>query len=222
MTHTYIDKEVSVTDLWKNETNKLLNKLLEIASSIPEIDFYLSEETKQLKNYIQANSTLVDFGCGNGRHLEEIKKDLKRGLGIDMNATYLQEARRNCKSEHIKFIQDNIENFKAITPFDYAIAMYNTVGVVKNPNKVIKSMLSSVKKGGHIVISLYSEESIPYRVKMYELIGLKDIKVTKKEIYVEQGFITRHYNWKDVKALFPTANINRCSEIGWFITYKKV
>ena len=222
MKNVKFNGEVSVTDLWKNETNKLLNNLLETASLIPEIDSYLSEEMKQLKKHIQPNSTLVDFGCGNGRHLGEISHNLKKGLGVDMNKAYLQEAEKNNKSEVVDFIQGDIENFKTASLFDYAIAMYNTLGVVHSPTKVIESMLASVKVGGELIISLYSEASIPYRVKMYKLMGLKNIRVTEKKIYVEQGFITRHYNLKDLRKLFPTAEISRCSEIGWLVTCKKV
>ena len=217
-----IQKNSFITELWENESQEVLKNLLQVAPIIPEINSYLSEETIQLKAIVNKNSSVIDFGCGNGRHLNEISHKIREGLGIDVNNTSLNEAINKYQSESIGFIKSDIEKFRAEKLFDMAISMYNTIGIVSNPKKAIHSMLSSIKTGGIIVISLYSYASIPHRVKMYKLMGLNTVTVLKNKIVTEEGFISRHYSKSEILKLLPAAEISTCSEFGWFVISKKV
>ena len=77
----------------------------------------------------------------------------------------------------IEFTKSNIENFRSTKYFDYSISMYNTLGVVSDQKGLITSMISSVKPEGVLILSLYSLESIPYRVSMYKAMGFKEPRI---------------------------------------------
>ena len=56
---------------------------------------------------LEDNITIIDFGCGNGKILEEIKKiNLKAKLiGLDVSETALEQARKNLPE--VKFYKIN-------------------------------------------------------------------------------------------------------------------
>ena len=76
---------------WKNDNSDLLNYLLKMAKEVPLINEYLLAEEEYLKNHISIDASVIDFGCGNGRHLNLLKNRIGRGLGIDMNQSYLEK-----------------------------------------------------------------------------------------------------------------------------------
>ena len=88
---------------WEKDEENLINNLLESAHQVPEIEAYLREEIIYLQNNIASNSSLIDFGCGNGRHLKILESQISQGLGIDMNRSYLKKASALCSSDKIRF-----------------------------------------------------------------------------------------------------------------------
>ena len=74
---------------WKNDNSDFLDYLLKMVKEVPSINSYLLAEEEYLKNNIPIDASVIDFGCGNGRHLNLLKNRIGRGVGIDMNQNYL-------------------------------------------------------------------------------------------------------------------------------------
>lgn len=210
-------KETST--IWENDNN-ILGSLLKTAKSIPEISEYLSTEIIYLKENIKKESSIIDFGCGDGRHLRSLDRIISSGLGIDMNSEYLNVAINKSRTKKLKFVKGNIEKFSPKEYFDYSMSMYNTLGVVRNQEGLIKSMVSSTKAGGILMLSLYSSESIPYRMSMYKSMGFKKPMLKGSTIQIENGLFSRHYSKSDIMKLLPNSDIVRCSNIGWFVKHR--
>jgi len=211
---------MSSSKAWKNDEKNLISDLLITAKRIPLIEAYLLEEINYLKNNIDLNATVIDFGCGNGRHLNILKNRIDQGLGVDMNKSYLAEASQLCLSDNICFEVGDIENYQAQEQFDVAIAMYNTFGNVDNPQGMIESMMRSIKENGKIIISIFSSSSVAARLDMYSLLDLKiDIdgyKVTSKE-----GLTSRCFTEDMIYAFMPNAKIEKCTDIGWIVVLEQ-
>ncbi len=71
---------------------------------------------KKFGSYTQ--KTVVDLACGTGELRKSIKP--KKYLGIDINAAYIDYARKNIKSENTKFILGNALEFSLPEKFDIA------------------------------------------------------------------------------------------------------
>ena len=206
---------------WKNDGQNLINTLLETAKDVPEIDNYLIEEILYLEEHIPLNASVIDFGCGNGRHLGLLKSKISEGLGIDMNPFYLEEASMLYTSEKLSFKEGNIENYDAPKLFDVAIAMYNTFGNIEDKKGLIDSMMRSLKEDGLAIISTFSTESIAPRLEMYEMLGYQNLNIERNMVRTEEGFMSECFSQDELKEIIPTSEIERCSDIGWIVTVRK-
>ena len=206
---------------WEDDTRNIINELLTSAHQVPKIEEYLLEEINYLVKNIPLNSSVIDFGCGNGRHLNILGKQISKGLGIDINKAYLEEANSNKISHLIDFEIGDIENYKSKELFDFAISMYNTFGNIENKKGMIKSMLNSVKVGGKVIISVFSPNSIASRLELYEVMGFKNLDIKGHIIRTEQGFPSECFTKSTLLKLMPSAKIESCTDIGWIVVLEK-
>jgi len=206
---------------WKNDNKNLINTLLETAKKIPPIHGYLLEEIKYLKQNIPLEASVIDFGCGNGRHLGLLEPQISQGLGVDLNRDYLEKASALYASKKIFFEEANIENYHSKKLFDIAIAMYNTFGNIENKQGLVDSMMRSLKEGGIAIISTFSPNSIPYRLEMYKMLGYHDLEIDRNSIKTEDGFLTQCFTKSEIQEIIPMAKIEPCTNIGWIIIFKK-
>lgn len=197
----------NAVDLWGSSSESILNSLLKTAPLIPAISAYHAEETRQLKAAIPLNAKVIDFGCGNGRHLNMLGGIITTGLGIDINTQLLEDAKRCVVNDNVVFRREDIETFTSNQAVDVAFSMYNTIGIVENPQQAINSMFTSVRRGGKVLLSVFSKASIEPRVKMYRLMGLQDIQITEEKITTAEGLVSRHFSKAEILQLLPSANI---------------
>ncbi len=206
---------------WKNDEANIIDDLLKSAHQVPKIEAYLQEEISYLKNNIAPNSSVIDFGCGNGRHLKILEPQISKGLGIDMNRSYLEEASSSCLSEKIRFEVGDIENYQSTELFDVAISMYNTFGNVENQKGMIESMLKSIKQGGKVIISTFSPESISARLELYKVMGFENLDIEEYKITTQEGFHSLCFSKTALYELMPNAIIEKCTDIGWVVVLEK-
>ena len=207
--------------VWENDEENFIDDLLKSAHKVPKIEAYLKEELSYLKNNIASNSSVIDFGCGNGRHLKILEPQISKGLGIDMNRSYLEEASTSCLSDKIRFEVGDIENYQSTELFDVAISMYNTFGNVENQRGMIESMLNSIKQGGKIIISTFSPESISARLEFYKVMGFENLDIEEYKIITQEGFHSLCFSKNALYELMPNATVERCTDIGWVVVLKK-
>ena len=75
---------------------------------------------QNLVNWLQLDksSTVLDLGCGKGRHAIELKKKYKKVVGIDLSKKSIDEAINELKEKNIDIIGDNYtygaEGYKVI------------------------------------------------------------------------------------------------------------
>ena len=205
---------------WENDETNFINDLLLTAKHVPKIENYLLEEVNYLKNNIVNGSSVIDFGCGNGRHLNILKNQISKGLGIDMNRSYLKEASCLCDSNKIRFEVGDIQNYHGTEKFDIAIAMYNTFGNIENQQGMIDSMIRSVKRGGKIIISVFSTASVPFRLEMYKKQNFKNLEVEEYRIITEEGFRSECFTESRIKEFMPEVRIEKCTDIGWIVVWE--
>ena len=184
-----------------------------------KIKAYIEAEEKFLLSKIELNSSLVDFGCGIGRHLDLLGARLRYGLGVDIVHNYIAHAKRILmdKSE-IEFQVGDIRNCPLERVFDYVICMHNTIGNIREKNVVLNQMKKAANKSGEILIGVYSEDSIESRIEWYERAGLCVIDVTQESIRTNLGFQSDHFSKERIMGLFGDCDVEEISEIGYIIS----
>ena len=206
---------------WENDEENIIDDLLKSVHYVPKIEAYLLEEVSYLKNNIASNSSVIDFGCGNGRHLKILESQISQGLGIDMNRSYLEEASALCVADKIRFEVGDIENYHSIELFDVAISMYNTFGNIENQKGMIKSMMRSIKEGGKIIISVFSPKSTSSRLELYKIMGFENLDIQDYKITTEEGFHSQCFSETSLYEFMPNATIEKCTDIGWIVVLEK-
>ena len=84
---------------------------------------------RKISNYIEADSEIIDVGCGTGRFSFFIADKCKSVLGIDISEKNINRADRNLSRDHRKNISfRHISLHRIISerkePFDYAVMTY--------------------------------------------------------------------------------------------------
>jgi len=107
----------------------------------------------KLENF--RDKEVLDCGCGCGQHLNIIAPFVKRVTGIDLNT--FEIAKKNKKYRNIEIIDGDIATIKLKKKFDIVYS----IGVLHHTDDPIKSfnnIKSFLKKGGKLIIWVYSYE----------------------------------------------------------------
>ena len=98
-----------------------------------------------VKNWIQPSSNIIDFGCGDGSLLKELRDQKQTvGYGIEIDPTGIALCLNNNISVIEKNIDDGIEEFSDCN-FDVAI-MASSIQCLKEPNIALDKILNLSNK----------------------------------------------------------------------------
>ncbi len=96
--------------------------------------------------------TLLDVGCGTGKHLEYLRKSF-HVEGLDLSSEMLEIAKLRCPE--VKFHQMNMVDFDLNYTFDVVTCLFSSIGYVKtieNMNAAISNMAQHLNPHGILLI----------------------------------------------------------------------
>ncbi|SFE55951.1 methyltransferase domain-containing protein [Sunxiuqinia elliptica] len=90
------------------------------------VDKYLSPIRHQIIELIEPNTSVVEFGCGNGDLLFKLSTKIRSGIGLDKSTQLISYARKRKEEEQVSKLDFRIINL-VTEPFtdlkkDYSIA----------------------------------------------------------------------------------------------------
>ena len=201
------------------QTNWLV-KFLDPKNQPQLIKKFLDNENKFLLEHIHQNKSVLDIGCGFGRHLSLLAPIINKGVGVDINERSISQSKIVLqKYEFINTFVSDASNLKSKikdNTFDYVICMNNTFGNLGDKKRLIlKEMKRIVKDNGEIIISVYSHQSISERVKWYQKTGLRNITIYSDFITalspqqeIKEKFKSEHFTKKSLQKLFIKENLS--------------
>lgn len=112
---------------------------------------------------LASGASVLDMGCGPGRHSLELAERGFRVTGVDRTSMYLEEARRRAQDAGLKvdWIQADMREFSGPDAFDAAINLFTAFGYFEDgaeDRRVLQNLLVSLKPGGRLVIDLMGKE----------------------------------------------------------------
>jgi len=114
------------------------------------------KETNFLTNLIGSRKTILDVGCGTGRHMELLAKKGYKVSGIDLNKEMLDIAKIRANGE--TFI-GNLLDFKLKQKYDAIISMFAVFNHLKSYEELEKGILNCynhLNENGVLIIDLYN------------------------------------------------------------------
>jgi ubiquinone/menaquinone biosynthesis C-methylase UbiE len=90
------------------------------------VDKYLAPIRKQIVHLVATESTVIEYGCGNGDLLFQLAPHIKKGVGVDKSKQLIQYAKAAQQKRglpQLQFIQgDACQHKNTAEVYDYAIA----------------------------------------------------------------------------------------------------
>jgi len=123
------------------------------------------EEVAQLSKLmdIAEGASVLDVGCGPGRHALEFAKRGYRVTGVDAIAPYLNEAESKATERNldVEFVQADMREFRREGAFDAAVNMLTAFGYFDDPaddRRVIDNIFANLKPRGVFVMDFMGKE----------------------------------------------------------------
>lgn len=108
-------------------------------------------------------ASVLDLGCGVGRHSLELARRGFKVTGVDRTATYLAQAKEKSDRDklQIEWIQADMRQFHRDGAFDLVVNLLTSFGYFKDPAedlRVIENVHASLKPSGQLVMELMGKE----------------------------------------------------------------
>ena len=112
---------------------------------------------------LQPNASVLDLCCGQGRHSVQLAKRRFRVTGLDLNAEYLELARKAAESGKvaIETVTADMREIPFANKFDAIVNMYSSFGYLESEAedlKVLESTAKALKAGGRLLLDMLNRE----------------------------------------------------------------
>lgn len=144
---------------------------------------------------IESNNTVLDLGCGIGRHSLELARRGFHVTGIDRTKKFLEQAKAKAKEENldIEFVHEDMRLFTRVNTFQLAISMFSNFSYFRDPEEdreTLKNVYKSLKKGGKFVLVMIGKEV--YAKNFVE----RDWQENNGIFFLEERKISKDWSWK--------------------------
>lgn len=179
-----------------------LRRVYEIAE--PKVCQYLQAEIDHLAGLVRPGEKILELGCGYGRVLAPLARIVGQGWGVDNSLENVELA----MDEHPDLnwsvmdagslaIDDHI--------FDIVFGVQNFISACKvPPEKLLRECLRVARPGGRVLLSSYTEEFWPHRLKWFRrqaaegLLGPIDEEATGNGVIIcTDGFKATTFSQKE-------------------------
>jgi SAM-dependent methyltransferase len=152
--------------------------------------------------------TMLDLGCGTGRHAWGFTQKGYRVTGLDRSAEMLAKAREReergkiTSSEAIEFQQGDIRDFELSRRFDAVVALFHVIGYLP-ANQELDAAFTRIRRhlnGGGLLVfdhwygpAVLTERPTP-RIKTFENDELKIIRIATPTLLMNDNLVDVRYD----------------------------
>ncbi|MFI5164014.1 MAG: class I SAM-dependent methyltransferase [Bacteroidia bacterium] len=136
--------------------------------------------------------SILDCGCGKGRHSIYLSEKGFKITGIDLSEKNILEAKKSEK-ENLAFYVHDMRNLFRINYYDVALSLFTSFGYFEKDsenNKIIKSISASINRNGWFVLDFMNAEKEIHDLILEEKCRIGEINFEIKR-FVTNSFIIK-------------------------------
>jgi SAM-dependent methyltransferase len=185
-----------------------------------EVDFVEKELA------LPAGASIIDIGCGPGRHSLELARRGYKTLGIDISAGFIEIAKRQAAQERLtaEFQVMDARNLKVPEGFDAAICLcegaFGLAGDEDAHRQILAGVYRVLKPEAHFILTAASALNVAQNVNKFEAVDPYTSTLTFKETITsptgeqrEAQLFTTAFTYRELKFLFEEAGFE--VEVGY-------
>ena len=167
-----------------------------------------SAEVDYINSLIQANNknvnTLLDMGCGTGKHAELFCEKGYTVHGIDLSEDMLKIAsqRRKGKEDKLEFSHSNIQNLSLNKEFDVVVSLFHVMSYQNSNNELFKAFevaKKHLKDGGIFIFDFWYGPAVltdlpTNKIKRLENGNIKVTRLAEPILNAQKNIVDVNYD----------------------------
>ncbi len=154
-----------------------------------------------IKKFRPDAKTILDLGCGTGKHDELLLKKGYRVCGVDMSEKMLNEAKKLSHDQELFFLQGDIRNLNLKKTFDVVISLFHVISY-QATNEDLKNTFETAYKhlenGGIFIFDCWYGPAVltdrpVTRVKKLEDEEIKVLRIAEPVMYPNNNLVDVNY-----------------------------
>ena len=141
-----------------------------------EANFFIENLVENLA--LNENSSVLDLGCGKGRHAFKLSGIFKNVNGIDLSENNINFAKQ-IKKQNLNFYIGDMRNFNMKKKYNYIFNLFTSFGYFKNASEnlsVLKCINNHLVDGGYLLIDFLNTTLIKNKTQIKEVKVIHDVK----------------------------------------------
>lgn len=197
----------------------------------PSYQRWFANEREYLQKIVTPNARVLDVGCGSGRSIFDILPITQNVVGVDHEESAVNEARAKFAGyPSVKILNADATSLPfSDAEFDFVICMGSFANFADKKHIILQEMRRVLKPTGKIIISVFSEDALEERMKLYKTLGdiVKEVRGTTVIFHESLGDnISEQFNESQLREIFAQNNLQVenivKAEIAYLCTISKI
>lgn len=157
-----------------------------------------------IKQFSKKKETLLDMGCGTGRHAEIFcgKGYVVHGVDISEAMLKIAKERRIGKEDKLNFTHTNISNLNSKKKFDVVISLFHVMSYQTTNDELVKAFeiaKSHMDEDGLFIFDFWYGPAVlrclpEIRVKRFENESIIVTRIGEPELDIQENIVTVNYD----------------------------
>jgi len=157
-----------------------------------------------IKFYNKSAKTILDMGCGTGRHAELFceKGYIVHGIDISENMLKIAEKRRMGKEDTLTFSHSSIQELDLNKKFDVVVSLFHVISYQNTNDEVIKAFETAKKhlnSDGLFIFDFWYGPAVltdlpTIRVKRFENENIKVTRIAEPILHAQDNIVDVNYD----------------------------